>query len=64
MKKNLMQKIVITNIGHLNPKKNQLALIKAFSELKKEIDNIVLKIVGRGRLYNDLIFEIKKIKSS
>lgn len=55
------KKIVITNIGHLNPKKNQLALIKAFSELKKEINNVEMQIVGKGRLYNDLVFEIKKL---
>ena len=54
-------KIVITNIGYLNHKKNQLALIKAFAKLKKEIDNIVLKVVGKGKLYNDLVFEIKKL---
>ena len=36
-------------------------MIKAFSELKKEIDNIVLKIVGKGSLYKDLTLEIKKL---
>jgi len=55
------KKIVITNIGNLNHKKNQIALIKAVAELKKEIDNFVLKIVGKGKLYNDLVFEIKKL---
>jgi GalNAc-alpha-(1->4)-GalNAc-alpha-(1->3)-diNAcBac-PP-undecaprenol alpha-1,4-N-acetyl-D-galactosaminyltransferase len=55
------KKIVITNVGNLNHKKNQIALIKAFAKLKKEIDNIVLKVVGKGKLYNDLDFEIKKL---
>ena len=48
------------NMGRLSPEKNQAALIKAFSRLYKDNENIRLYIIGDGALMDSL----KKLVSS
>lgn len=47
---------VILNVGRLEPQKNQLMLIKAFSRVKEKIDSAFLSIIGSGSLE----YELKK----
>ena len=49
--------IVFSYVAELNKNKNQIMLINTVKELKKEIPNIKLLLVGKGKLYE----EYKKI---
>lgn len=49
--------IVFSYVAELNKNKNQILLINTIKELKKEIPNIKLLLVGKGNLYE----EYKKI---
>lgn len=46
---------VIINAGRLTEQKGQWHLIKSFSEVKKDIPNAKLVILGQGELENDLL---------
>lgn len=50
---------VILNVGRLEPQKNQLMLIKAFSLVKKKIDSAFLSIIGSGSLECELKNAVK-----
>lgn len=52
---------VIINVGRLTKQKAQWHLIKAFSELRRNRDNIKLVILGKGELKKDLEELIEKL---
>lgn len=54
-------KIIFTNIGRMLKVKNQKFLIDVFYELKKELPNSLLLIIGVGPLENDLKNQVKKL---
>lgn len=52
---------VFANVARMHPVKNQLNLIKAFSELEKEVKNIRLIIVGDGPLEQELKSKVSEL---
>lgn len=52
--------IVFTYVAELNRNKNQILLINAMKDLKNEIENIKLLLVGNGKLYDEYENIIKK----
>lgn len=52
---------VIGNIGRMIPQKNQLFLVNAFSEFKKENPNAKLLIIGDGELKEKILAKIQKL---
>lgn len=57
-------KVVIGHVARLSPEKDQKNLLKAFSMVVKEIDNVRLFIVGDGPLRNDLESLAKELNIS
>ena len=55
------ESIVIGAVGRLSKVKDHSTLIKAFSIIKKNKDNVVLFIVGGGELFESLNCEIKSL---
>lgn len=54
-------RITFVNVARMNPIKNQMLLLQAFSLARKECDNIYLKIVGDGELWQLLHDETAKL---
>lgn len=52
--------IVIGNIGRLSKQKNQTFLIDIFKEIKKEISNVKLMIVGKGPIERKLLKKVNR----
>jgi len=44
----LQDKFIITQVGTITPQKNQMESVKAVKELKNEVPNIILLLVGPG----------------
>ena len=57
-------KFIILNIANLNKNKNHKLLIKAFSILAKEINDIELRIGGKGPEYSDINNYINELNMS
>lgn len=55
-------KTVIGSVGRLNVQKNQTFLIDVFSEIKHELDNAVLLIIGGGELYVELKRKVEELQ--
>ena len=53
--------IIFINVARMNPIKNQKLLKQAFFLARKEFDNINLRIVGDGKLWEDLHDEAKEL---
>ena len=56
----LENEFAICNIGRMVEQKNQIRLIKIFSEIKKQNNNAKLYIIGDGKLYLSIIKKIKE----
>lgn len=52
----------IVAVGRLEKQKNYPMLIRAFSKIAQENNQIILRIYGEGSLYNDLYDYINKLK--
>ncbi|RGX08019.1 glycosyltransferase [Paraclostridium sordellii] len=59
--KEIFNKPVIINIGRLTHQKGQWKLIKSFKEIKKQIPDVKLVIMGKGELEEDLKNLTKKL---
>ena len=58
----LEDKIVIGNVARFSYQKNHEFIIKIFSEVKKQIPNAMLMLVGRGELEEQVRDQIKQLQ--
>ena len=58
---NLHDKVVIGHIGRLTHQKNHNYLIDIFAEIKSEINNAVLLIIGKGELKSEIEEKVEKL---
>ncbi len=56
------EKFTFINVGRQDENKNQIAIVKCFARLKKEIPNIMLYLVGDGDKHDMLIEETKRME--
>lgn len=61
-KYNLKNKFVIGNVGRLAFEKNQAFLLDVFSEVRKEVENAVLVLIGDGNLRVELEKKATELK--
>lgn len=52
----------IVSVGRLHPQKNQKLLIDSFSEVHKSLPEYKLEIYGDGKLYDELISQIERLR--
>lgn len=57
-------KIIIGNLGRLEPQKNQMFLLHVLKRVRAQGVNAMLRIGGSGRLENELQTEIQKLELS
>lgn len=60
-KMNLQNKFVIGNVARFSYQKNHEFLIRIFSEVKKNKENAVLMLIGRGELEEDIRKQVKEL---
>lgn len=59
---NIENKLVIGHIGRFNEQKNHKFLIKIFKEIKKENENAMLLLVGKGNLEDEIRRQVEQLK--
>lgn len=59
---NIENKLVIGHIGRFNEQKNHKFLIKIFEEIKKENENAILLLVGKGNLEDEIRRQVEQLK--
>lgn len=61
---NLNEQYVIGNVGRFITQKNHIRLIELFFELTKEDDNVVLVLVGSGKLQSQIEKKVEELNIS